>query len=372
MPEISLRSLTKSFPGPRGTQHRVLDEVDIEVPDGEFAAILGPSGCGKSTTLRILAGLDSPDTGSVLIDGRDVTKVPSAERGLGMVFQNYALFPHLSVAENIIFGLKVRHVSRAERDQRLADVAKQLHLEPYLNRKPGQLSGGQRQRVALGRSLVSGSRLVLMDEPLSNLDARLRAEMRAEIRELQQRLGLTVLYVTHDQVEAMTMADRVVVMSEGRVDQIADPESLYALPASARVARFIGSPPMNIVPVRQVGHSLELADGRVIESAGLLARHEDLPEELLLGVRAEDLIQGRGAGFTLPATPGRREMLGADRVLTFSVGQSPVRVRVRASEPVIEATEISAPVHTVHLFDAATEARLLPRAVAAPVISIAS
>ncbi|WP_226082227.1 ABC transporter ATP-binding protein [Mycetocola spongiae] len=371
MPDVSLRDLSKSFPGPRGTQHSVLHGVSIDVPDGEFAAILGPSGCGKSTTLRILAGLDRPDSGQVLIDGRDVTNIPSSERGLGMVFQNYALFPHLSVAENIIFGLKVRHVSRLERDARLAEVATQLHLEPYLNRKPGQLSGGQRQRVALGRSLVGGSRLVLMDEPLSNLDARLRAEMRAEIRDLQQRLGLTVLYVTHDQVEAMTMADRVIVMSEGSVDQHDGPEELYARPASARVARFIGSPPMNIIPVRRgAPGELLLSDGRRLDASRLLARYrEDLPEELLLGVRAEDLVPGPSE-LTLPALAGRREMLGADRVLSYRVAEATVRVRVRASDPVPETVQIGAPLSAVHLFAAEGEHRVAP--VPAPVIALAS
>lgn len=368
MPDVTLRSLSKSYPGANGAKHKALHDVEFTVPSGEFAAILGPSGCGKSTTLRIVAGLERTETGSVHIGNRDVTAVPSSDRGLAMVFQNYALFPHLSVAENIVFGLKVRHLSKSERNERLAEAAKQLKLEPYLTRRPGQLSGGQRQRVALGRALVSGADLILMDEPLSNLDARLRAEMRTEIRDLQQRLGLTVLYVTHDQVEAMTMADRVVVMRDGGVDQIASPEELYSRPVSAPVARFIGSPPMNLLAVTRDGDQLRLSDGTPLPARNVLNRFgPGLPDELLLGIRPEELVVGTETGpagtandtqqLTLPATRGRQELLGADRLVTYRVGDENLHVRVKASDPISEVNAVSVHVEHVHLFNRKTEIR---------------
>src|SRR5512146_2165997 len=214
--------------------------------------LLGPSGCGKSTTLRLIAGLEAATAGRIAIGGVDVTDRPPAERRISMVFQSYALFPHLSVAENIVFGLKVRGLPKAEREARLAHVAELVGLSEQLGRKPSQLSGGQRQRVALARAVIAENRICLMDEPLSNLDAQLRHGMRVEIRALQQRLGMTVVYVTHDQVEAMSMADRVVLIREGRIEQEGTPEELYAKPATMFAARFIGTPGMNLV---------QLADG---------------------------------------------------------------------------------------------------------------
>ena len=217
-----------------------LDGVSVRAEPGEMLVLLGPSGCGKSTTLRIIAGLDQPDEGRVLIGGRDVTRDGPAARGLAMVFQSYALFPHLDVARNILFGLEVRGVPAAERRKRLAEAADLLGLGQLLDRRPSQLSGGQQQRVALARALVARAPLCLMDEPLSNLDARLRAEMRREIRALQQRLGLTMVYVTHDQAEAMSMADQVVLMNGGRIEQAARPDRLYDRPETVFAARFIG------------------------------------------------------------------------------------------------------------------------------------
>jgi sn-glycerol 3-phosphate transport system ATP-binding protein len=227
---------------------RAVDDVSLTAEEGSLLVLLGPSGCGKSTTLRLIAGLEQLDGGTVAIGGTDVTHLTPAQRKISMVFQSYALFPHLSVAENIVFGLRVRRVSHAERDQRLQRVAEIVGLEKLLERKPSQLSGGQRQRVALGRAIIAEARVCLMDEPLSNLDAKLRHEMRTEIRALQQRLGITMVYVTHDQTEAMTMADRVVLMRDGRVEQNGTPEQLYNRPATAFTARFIGTPPMNLIP----------------------------------------------------------------------------------------------------------------------------
>jgi len=225
-----------------------VDGVSLQVEQGTLVALLGPSGCGKSTTLRLIAGLEQADAGQVRIAGRDVTHLPSAQRGVAMVFQNYALFPHLTVAQNIVFGLQVRRVPRAECAQRLAQAAELLGLQALLERKPAQLSGGQRQRVALARAIVAQARVCLMDEPLSNLDAQLRQHMRSEIRALQQRLGMTMVYVTHDQTEAMTMADQVVLMRAGRIEQQGSPADLYERPASSFVARFMGAPAMNLWP----------------------------------------------------------------------------------------------------------------------------
>ena len=243
MSAITLDHVSKNW-GPM----RAVDDVSLTAEEGSLLVLLGPSGCGKSTTLRLIAGLEQLDGGTVAIGGTDVTHLTPAQRKISMVFQSYALFPHLSVAENIVFGLRVRRVSRAERDQRLQRVAEIVGLEKLLERKPSQLSGGQRQRVALGRAIIAEARVCLMDEPLSNLDAKLRHEMRTEIRALQQRLGITMVYVTHDQTEAMTMADRVVLMRDGRVEQNGTPEQLYNRPATAFTARFIGTPPMNLIP----------------------------------------------------------------------------------------------------------------------------
>jgi sn-glycerol 3-phosphate transport system ATP-binding protein len=240
--EIKLNHVTKRW-GPVPA----VDNVSLVAAEGSLLVLLGPSGCGKSTTLRLIAGLEQLDSGTITIAGADVTNKTPAQRKIAMVFQSYALFPHLSVAENIVFGLRVRRVGRAERDARLKSVADIVGLANLLERKPSQLSGGQRQRVALGRAIIAEGRVCLMDEPLSNLDAKLRHEMRAEIRGLQQRLGMTMVYVTHDQTEAMTMADRVVLMHDGRVEQDGTPEELYSQPTTAFAARFIGTPPMNLI-----------------------------------------------------------------------------------------------------------------------------
>jgi sn-glycerol 3-phosphate transport system ATP-binding protein len=243
MAQVLLEKLTK-----RWGAHTAVNEVSFVVPQGQLVAILGPSGCGKSTLLRLIAGLEEPSAGRIEIDGRDVTKLSPSERKISMVFQSYALFPHLSVAENVIFGLKVRKVARAEREARLKHVADLVGLTPYLDRKPAQLSGGQRQRVALARAIIAEQTVCLMDEPLSNLDAQLRHEMRVEIRALQQRLGMTMVYVTHDQTEAMTMADRVILMRNGAIEQAGAPAEIYNRPATSFVASFVGAPPMNLVP----------------------------------------------------------------------------------------------------------------------------
>jgi sn-glycerol 3-phosphate transport system ATP-binding protein len=306
-----------------------LDGVSIDIAAGSFGVLLGPSGCGKTTCLRIVAGLDTATGGLIEIGGRDVTALAPAARGVAMVFQSYALFPHLSVAENIVFGLKARSVPPAERKRRLDRAVEILGISALLARRPGQLSGGQQQRVALGRAIVAEAPVCLMDEPLSNLDAQLRAEMRREILALQRRLGITMLYVTHDQTEAMGMADQVVLLNRGRVEQDAPPDELYARPATAFTAGFIGTPPMNLLK----------------EGATLLGIR---PESLHL---AEAGLEGRVISA---------EYLGADTVLSCDVrGQSvlarlPGRVRAETGALVHLAYD---PAGT-HRFDAQTGHRL--------------
>jgi ABC-type sugar transport system ATPase subunit len=355
---VALRGVDKFYPAGRGATTQVLFDVSFEAEAGEFVVLLGPSGCGKSTSLRLIAGLEDAQDGEILIDGRVVNNVPAAERKLAMVFQNYALFPHLSIAENIMFGLKVRRVDKHERNERLNRTAELLELTPYLDRKPAQLSGGQRQRVALGRALVSGASLILMDEPLSNLDAKLRQQMRVELRQLQRDLGLTVIYVTHDQVEAMTMADKVVVMREGRVDQVDAPRTLYQRPARDTVARFIGSPPMNLLHASVSGSEIvpEYGGGiRVPVPPGT-----DLPSRLLLGVRPEDIVLNSGE-YQIDATLTTVELLGADQLARFDVGNTdPLIARLHANVPLSEggSYRLGTNLTDLHLFDAETGLRV--------------
>ncbi|WP_097461461.1 ABC transporter ATP-binding protein [Mangrovitalea sediminis] len=239
---LSVKGLSKQW-----ADTQAVSDLSFDVDEGEFIALLGPSGCGKSTTLKMIAGLDTPSAGRILLNGQDITDRAPGQRRLSMVFQSYALFPHLSVKENILFGLKARKVAANEQKQRLDRAVELVNLGDQLHKKPSQLSGGQCQRVALARAIVSQAPLCLMDEPLSNLDAKLRNEMRSEIRALQKQLGLTVLYVTHDQIEAMSMADRILLLNDGKLEQSGAPEALYNQPASLFVARFIGHPPMNIL-----------------------------------------------------------------------------------------------------------------------------
>ena len=239
---LKVEGLTRIYDGTK-----VVNDLSFTVNQGEFVALLGPSGCGKSTSLKMIAGLETPDSGEIELEGKNITHLTPGQRKLAMVFQSYALFPHLKVVDNILFGLQARKVSKSEQQRRLKSVVNLIGLEEHLMKKPGQLSGGQCQRVALARAIVAEAKLCLMDEPLSNLDAKLRNEMRSEIRILQQRLGMSVIYVTHDQVEAMSMADKIVLMNDGKIEQIDTPEALYNKPKSIFTAQFIGSPPMNII-----------------------------------------------------------------------------------------------------------------------------
>ena len=332
MSSIRLVNIHKHWAGAKA-----LDGIDLSIEPGTFCVLLGPSGCGKSTTLRIIAGLESATSGQVFVDGAEVTNAPPAGRGISMVFQNYALFPHLSVAQNIGFGLSVRKVERGEAARRLKEAAELLGLTPLLERKPSQLSGGQQQRVALGRALVAQTRVCLMDEPLSNLDAQLRQEMRRELRELQQRLGLTVVYVTHDQTEAMSMADQVVLLNQGRVEQNAAPREMYARPATTFAARFIGTPAMNLLRL----------EGDRIAGSQIAVRQP----AATLGIRPESVTLG-GA---VPATVQSLEYLGADLVLRCAVGSEQITVRAEGRTDVAAGAQVALgwPPQAEHFFDAA-------------------
>jgi multiple sugar transport system ATP-binding protein len=300
--DVRYDQVSKSFAGVEA-----LIELDLDVPDGAFLALLGPSGCGKTTALRILAGLEEPTSGSVFLGERDVTRLQPKDRDIAMVFQSYALYPHKSVADNIGYPLRVRKVPKPERAERVAKVAELLSIDPLLDRMPRQLSGGQRQRVALARAIVREPRVFLMDEPLSNLDAQLRLQMRIEIKRLQKQLAVTTLYVTHDQVEAMTMADMVAVMHEGRLQQLATPADLYARPANLFVARFCGSPPMNVLrgPVMlgfRPEHAAMVAPGTPDALAGEVYVVEPLGNETLITIAlGDDLINLRAAAGVDPA-----------------------------------------------------------------------
>ncbi len=328
-----------------------VDDVSFEAAAGKMLVLLGPSGCGKSTTLRLIAGLETPTTGRILIGGVDVTGMPPARRRLSMVFQSYALFPHLSVAENIVFGLRVRKVGAAERTARLARVADLLGLAALLKRKPSQLSGGQQQRVALGRALIAETTVCLMDEPLSNLDAQLRLEMRREIRTLQQTLGITMVYVTHDQSEAMSMADQVILLREGRVEQDASPGELYARPATAFTARFVGTPPMNILALA------DAAGGAVVAGSEGPAVLSGPGAGLLLGVRAEEIRLAPRNGLQTELT--NIEYLGADSILTCAVGGQTLAVRAAGRVELAPGSSIRLTwsKDAAHVFEAASGRR---------------
>jgi multiple sugar transport system ATP-binding protein len=340
----------------------VLNGVSFSVADGEFVVFVGPSGCGKTTLLRTIAGLEKPSGGRIVIGGDDVTAWPPARRGVAMVFQSYALYPHMSVVENIAFGLKVAKVPQAEIDKRVREAAAMLQIEHLLQRKPKELSGGQRQRVAIGRSIVRQPRAFLFDEPLSNLDAELRVQMRAELVGLHERLGSTMIYVTHDQVEAMTMADRIVVLNGGRIEQIGAPLELYRQPQNLFVAGFIGSPKMNFlkVPVANVsaeGVAVELPGvGRVSipVEPGSVAKGDTVD----LGVRPEHLVIGKAAkgatDVTLPATAELVEHLGSEVLLHLSLSDKTPLVARRAGDVTAgrgDAVSIGVNADLCYLFD---------------------
>ncbi|HEX3833942.1 MAG TPA: sn-glycerol-3-phosphate ABC transporter ATP-binding protein UgpC [Solirubrobacteraceae bacterium] len=308
MPRVCLEQVSKSFTG--GTV--AVDELSLEIADGEFMILVGSSGCGKTTALRMVAGLEKPTSGAIRIGERVVNDVSARDRDIAMVFQNYALYPHMTVARNLAYPLRQRRMPRREIDRRVREVAEMLSLEELLKRRPAQLSGGQRQRVAMGRALVREPEVFLLDEPLSNLDAKLRIQMRAELKRLHARLGITTIYVTHDQVEAMTLGDRLAVISDGKLQQLGDPQEVYDHPANVFVAGFIGSPPMNLLRGRAV-------DGRVAAGDFVIER-PDLPDgELIVGIRPEALTPADGAGPSLDFDVAVVEPLGNELIVHGSV-----------------------------------------------------
>jgi len=352
MATLALDAVTKRF----GTTP-VLHGIDLAVADGEMVVLVGASGCGKSTLLRIVAGLETATTGTVRIDSIDVTGREPADRDIAMVFQTYALYPHMTVRQNMAYGLKIRGMAKAAIVTRVAETAAMLGLETLLDRKPRELSGGQRQRVAMGRAIVREPKLFLFDEPLSNLDAKLRVQMRSEIRRLQRRLGVTSLFVTHDQVEAMTLGDRLVVMHEGRAAQVATPMEIWAQPADTYVATFIGSPAMNLLAARATagGAAATLACGPTLHFAD---GPRALPDgtAITIGIRPEHVVADPAG---LPLTIELMEPLGSETVIHGTLpGGEALSAKLPAGTP---PDRIALPPAALHVFDAGTSRRLDPR-----------
>ncbi|WP_029146351.1 ABC transporter ATP-binding protein [Microbacterium luticocti] len=365
MASVTFDNATRLYPG--GTRPAV-DKLNLEVGDGEFLVLVGPSGCGKSTSLRMLAGLEEVNSGRILIGDRDVTDVPPKDRDIAMVFQNYALYPHMTVAENMGFALKIAGVKKEERAARVLEAAKLLDLEDYLNRKPKALSGGQRQRVAMGRAIVRQPQVFLMDEPLSNLDAKLRVQTRTQIASLQRRLGVTTVYVTHDQTEALTMGDRIAVLKDGILQQVGTPRDLYEQPNNVFVAGFIGSPAMNLFPTDVADGGVAFGNTVVPVEASTLNKAGG--PQVTVGVRPEDIQVGPAGGQGLSVVVDLVEELGADGYLyghseiegtrTDIVARVDGRVHPNAGE-----TVVLTPIHDhVHVFDLDSGERLTEKAIA--------
>jgi ABC-type sugar transport system ATPase subunit len=350
---LSLRGLSKQF----GAVEAIAG-IDLDVVEHEFVVLVGPSGCGKSTILRMIAGLEMPSGGEITIDGVVVNEREPKDRDVAMVFQDYALYPHMTVAQNMGFALKYRGFDRAEIDRRVTATARLLEIEPLLSRTPRQLSGGQRQRVAMGRAIVRDPKLFLFDEPLSNLDAKLRVQMRTELKKLRTRVPTTTVYVTHDQVEAMTLADRVVVMNAGRIEQVGTPEEVYETPASAFVATFMGAPAMNLLPARLAAGELILDDGTALP---WLAGGEG---PVWCGVRPEDLAwvpaDAAADGACLRGDALSVEPLGPDTLVTVAVAGAELACRLppRSVRQVGEPVTLRLDPARLHLFDRATGRRL--------------
>jgi sn-glycerol 3-phosphate transport system ATP-binding protein len=341
--EIELIGITKAY----DTKSVVIPSMEVVLRPGEFTVILGPSGCGKSTLLQMIAGLERVSTGKIIIGGREVQDLEPKHRGCAMVFQNYALYPHMTVAENMAYSLKVAGVSKAGRTARVETVARMLGLAEYLARKPGQLSGGQRQRVAIGRAIIREPGVLLFDEPLSNLDAQLRHDMRVELADLHRRIGATSVFVTHDQVEAMTLADRILILNKGRIEQFDTPKEIYHHPASVFVAKFIGAPPMNILAVTGDGSVLRTADGQVVADCARKGSFQ-------LGIRPEDVVVE--AAGPIKATIRYREDLGSHEIIEADLGGQQLRIATPfgAEIDAVSALSLSFPKARLHLFDGET------------------
>jgi len=366
MAKVILEGVTKRF----GNVVAVND-VTLEIPDKQFTVLVGPSGCGKTTTLRLIAGLEEPTDGNIYIGDRLVNDVPPKDRDIAMVFQNYALYPHMTVYDNMAFGLRLRGYPRKEIDRRVKEAAEMLGIQNLLDRKPKQLSGGQRQRVALGRAIVREPKVFLMDEPLSNLDAKLRVQTRAELKKLHARLQTTTVYVTHDQVEAMTMGDMIVVMKDGVIQQVDTPMNLYQKPSNVFVAGFIGSPAMNFLE-----SELRVRDGKVFVDAGSFAVEvpSDLAEEVrewvnkrvIFGIRPEDIQDRRfipepNPGWTVKATVDVHEPLGSDVIVYLAVGDQTLvaRMDARSDARMGQSVEVVLDMRKMHLFNIETHEAIL-------------
>jgi len=367
MSAVSVRDVSKRF-----GSSEVLKGISLEMGSGEFTVLVGPSGCGKSTLLNIIAGLERQSSGSIEIGGRAVDDIPPKDRDIAMVFQSYALYPSMTVRQNITFGMECRSVPRAQRDEAVTRVAKLLQIEPLLDRKPAQLSGGQRQRVAMGRALVRNPLLFLFDEPLSNLDAQLRAEMRMEIKQLHQRLGATMVYVTHDQIEAMTLATRIAVMRQGVVQQFANPETVYNHPANLFVARFMGAPPMNTLAAR-----LEAAADGIVAVIGhgeaavrlpVQAAQRWVGRDVVLGIRPECITEptrqfgDASSVLTILAPVEMIEPTGAETIVVLRLGNERALGRVSADlRPRLnELARFAVDTRKINLFDPSTGDRIAP------------
>ena len=352
MADVALRDLVKSY-----DKTEVLHGINLDVRDGEFVVFVGPSGCGKSTTLRLIAGLEEVTSGSIEIGDTVVNNLEPKHRNIAMVFQNYAIYPHMTVRKNIGFGLRSSSAPKAEKDKRINDVADLLGMTELLDRRPSQLSGGQRQRVAIGRAMVRDPAVFLFDEPLSNLDAQLRTQMRLEIKKLHQRVGSTIIFVTHDQVEAMTMADRIVIMRDGHIQQIGTPSEVYHNPANTFVAQFIGAPAMNMIPgeITESGSILLGTGGRV--NAGLAAMSG---QKVALGVRPEDLIANVPEAF-LEGKVAVREPLGHETLIYVAtdIGEFIAKADGRHPPEVGASVQLGALRDNLHVFDADTGNALL-------------
>ena len=366
MADVSLRKVVKRYDDVEAVRG-----IDLDIADHEFIVLVGPSGCGKSTTLRMIAGLEDISDGDIMIGGDVVNDVPPKDRDIAMVFQNYALYPHMTVAENMSFGLRLKHYPKAEIKARVTEAARLLDITDLIDRKPKQLSGGQRQRVAMGRAIVRNPKVFLFDEPLSNLDAKLRVQMRIEIKKVHQKVRTTTVYVTHDQVEAMTLADRVVVMNKGRIEQIGTPNELYHKPATRFVAGFIGSPAMNFIPCRleDVGGTLQI---RLTDRIAFplpparAARYNSLPrtDKLLLGLRPEHLTESHAhlepGVETFDTVLDVTEPMGMETLVYFGLDGTPVCGRVNPNAGAKDGApmRLAMDLNNMHLLNEATGAVL--------------
>lgn len=346
MSNLNLNQLVKTF-----GQTEVLHSIDLGIQDGEFVVLVGPSGCGKSTTLRLIAGLEEVTSGTIEIGGKIVNNLEPKERDIAMVFQNYAIYPHMTVRKNIGFGLRSSKMPRADKDKRIDEIAEILGMTDLLARKPSQLSGGQRQRVAIGRAMVRDPAVFLFDEPLSNLDAQLRTQMRLEIKKLHQRVGATIVFVTHDQVEAMTMADRIVIMKDGYIQQVGTPSEVYHSPANTFVAGFIGSPAMNMIPATVAGGMVQLDGGTTVPVAPRIAGDR----KVMLGIRPEDLQPVDGPAL-ISGSVNVREPLGHETLIHVGTAHGDIIAKADGRTPpdLGKTVNLGAEAENIHIFDPET------------------